>query len=80
MADRAQAAVDTLNRGGDAVATSLNTALLPQVADAFRAWVDATRAVGKAIGERYGQQEFNAEVDKFNEANANALDMCGGPD
>jgi hypothetical protein len=78
VADKAQAAVDTLNRAADVVATSLNTALLPQTADAFRAWVDATRAVAKAIGERYGQQEFNAEVDKFNHANATALDMCGG--
>jgi vacuolar-type H+-ATPase catalytic subunit A/Vma1 len=75
---KAQAAVDTLNRGADTVATSLNTSLLPQMADAFRAWVDATRAVAKAIGERYGQQEFNAEVDKFNQANKTALDMCGG--
>jgi hypothetical protein len=78
VTDKAQAAVDTLNRGADVVAASLNTALLPQVADAFRAWVDATRAVAKAVGERYGQQEFNAEVDKFNHANQTALDMCGG--
>jgi hypothetical protein len=78
VAAKAQAAVDTLNRGADAVATSLNTALLPQVADAFRAWVDATRSLAKAIGERYGQQEFNAEVDNFNHANQTALDMCGG--
>ena len=78
VAAKAQAAVDTLNRGADAVATSLNTALLPQVADAFRAWVDSTRSLAKAIGERYGQQEFNAEVDKFNHANQTALDMCGG--
>jgi hypothetical protein len=78
VAGKAQAAVDTLNRGADSVATSLNTALLPQVADAFTAWVDATRAVATAIGERYSQQEFNAEVDKFNHANETALDMCGG--
>jgi capsid protein len=75
---RAQAAVDTLNRGADTVATSLNSALLPQVRDAFAAWVDATRAVARAIAERDGQQEFNAEVDKFNQANTAALDTCGG--
>lgn len=78
VAAKAQAAVDTLNRAADTVAGSLNTALWPQMADALRAWVDATRAVAKAIGERYGQQEFNAEVDKFNQANEKALDMCGG--
>jgi cytoskeletal protein RodZ len=75
---RAQAAVDTLNRGADTVATSLNSPLLPQVRDAFAAWVDATRGVARAIGERYGQPEFNAEVDKFNQANTAALDSCGG--
>jgi len=78
VAAKAQAAVDTLNGGADLVASSVNTALRPQMADAFRTWVDATRAVAKAIGERYGQQEFNAEVDKFNQANGNALDTCGG--
>ena len=78
VAATAQAAVDTLNRGADAVESSLNTALLPQVADAFRAWADEARALAKAISERYGQQEFNAEVDKFNHANQTALDMCGG--
>jgi lysophospholipase L1-like esterase len=75
---KAQAAVDSLNRAADSVANSLNGPLLPAVADAFGAWVDATRAVGKAIGERYAQQEFNTDVNKFNEANANALSMCGG--
>ena len=75
---KAQSAADTLNRGADTVAGRLNTALWPQMADAFRAWVDATRAVAKAIAERYGQQEFNAEVDKFNQANETALDTCGG--
>jgi hypothetical protein len=78
VAAKAQTAVDTLNRSADMVATSINTALWPQMADAFRAWVDATRAVAKAIAERYGQQEFNAEVDKFNHANGTALDTCGG--
>ena len=78
VAAKAQAAVDTLNRGADAVAATLNSALLPQVREAFTAWVDATRAVAKAIGERYGQQEFNAEVDKFNQANEAALNTCGG--
>ena len=78
VAAKAQAAVDTLNRGADAVAATLNSALLPHMRDAFTAWVDATRAVAKAIGERYGQQEFNAEVDKFNQANDAALNTCGG--
>ncbi len=78
VAAKAQAAVDTLNHGADVVATSANTALWPQMADGFRAWVDAARGVAKAIAERYGQQEFNAEVDKFNQANENVLDMCGG--
>jgi hypothetical protein len=78
VAAKAQTAVDTLNQSADMVATSINTALWPQMADAFRDWVDATRAVAKAIAERYGQQEFNAEVDKFNHANTTALDTCGG--
>ncbi len=78
IAAKAQAAVDTLNRGADAVAATLNSAVLPGVRDAFTAWVDATRAVAKAVAERYGQQEFNAEVDKFNQANDNALNTCGG--
>ena len=60
------------------MAATLNSALLPAVRDAFTAWVDATRAVAKAVAERYGQQEFNAEVDKFNQANDNALNTCGG--
>jgi hypothetical protein len=78
VAAKAQAAVDTLNRGADKVAATLNSALLPQMRDAFTAWVDATRAVAKAIAERYGQQEFNAEVGKFNAANDTALNTCGG--
>lgn len=78
VAAKAQAAVDTLNRGADVVAATLNSALLPAVRDAFAAWVDATRAVAKAVAERYGQQEFNAEVDKFNQANDSALNTCGG--
>jgi hypothetical protein len=78
IAAKAQTAVDTLNRGADAVAATLNSTLLPAVRDAFTAWVDATRAVAKAVAERYGQQEFNAEVDKFNQANDNALNTCGG--
>jgi len=75
---KAQGAVDTLNRGADAVGATLNSALLPAMRDAFTAWVDATRAVAKAVAERYGQQEFNAEVDKFNQANDSALNTCGG--
>jgi hypothetical protein len=78
VAAKAQAAVDTLNRGADTVAATLNSALLPQMREAFTAWVDATRALAKAIGERYGQQEFNTEVDKFNQANDSALNTCGG--
>lgn len=77
-AAKAQAAVDTLNRGADSVAATVNSALLPAVRDAFTAWVDATRAVAKAVAERYGQQEFNAEVDRFNQANDTALNSCGG--
>jgi hypothetical protein len=75
---KAQAAVDVLNRAADSVGSSLNTPLLPAMADAFRRWVDATRAVSKAIGERYAQPEFNADVDKFNQANNDALNTCGG--
>jgi hypothetical protein len=78
VAARAQAAVESLNRGVDVITTSLTTPLLPQMAEAFRAWVDATKAVSTAIGERYGQREFNAVVDKFNQANDAALDTCGG--
>jgi hypothetical protein len=77
-AAKAQSAVDILNRGVDVITTSLSTPLLPQVADAFKAWVDATQAVSTAIGARYGQREFNAVVDKFNQANSAALDSCGG--
>jgi hypothetical protein len=75
---KAQAAVDTLNHGADVVEGTLNSALSPQMADELSAWVDATRAVSRAIGERYAQPEFNAEVDKFNTANHNALGNCGG--
>jgi hypothetical protein len=78
VVNKGQAAVDVLNHGADIVEGTLGTALLPQTAEAFRAWVDATRAVAKAIGERYGQQEFNAEVDRFNQANDTALNTCGG--
>lgn len=77
-AAKAQSAVDILNRGVDVITTSLTTPLLPQVADAFKAWVEATQAVSTAIGQRYGQREFNAVVDKFNQANGAALDTCGG--
>jgi hypothetical protein len=75
---KAQAAVDVLNRAADSVGSSLNTPLLPAMADAFRVWVDATRAVAKAIAERYAQPEFNADVGKFNQANNDALNTCGG--
>jgi hypothetical protein len=78
VAAKAQTAVESLNRGADVITTSLTTALLPQMAEAFTAWVDATRAVATAIGERYGQREFNGAVDKFNQANDVALDTCGG--
>ncbi|HEY7053321.1 MAG TPA: hypothetical protein VH496_14480 [Mycobacterium sp.] len=78
VAGKAQAAVETLNHAADSVSTTLGTELLPQMADSFRAWVEAARGVAKAIGERYAQPEFNAEVDKFNRANDNALDTCGG--
>jgi poly-beta-hydroxyalkanoate depolymerase len=75
---KAQSAVDVLNRAADSVASSLNTPLLPAMAGALAAWVDATRVVTKAITERYVQQEFNAAVDKFNQANADGLNSCGG--
>jgi hypothetical protein len=78
VAAKAQTAVDSLNRGADVITATLSTPLLPQMADALRAWVDATRAVAAAIGERYGQREFNAVVDSFNQANGAALDTCGG--
>jgi len=77
-AAKAQTAVDALNHGADVVDGSLHTALLPQMTEAFQAWVDAAHGVSKAIAERYGQPEFNAEVDKFNQANDNALNTCGG--
>ena len=79
MAAKAQAAVDTLNRSADVVARSTEfRAVAPECETRSAPGWTPPEPSPRPIAERYGQQEFNAEVDKFNHANDNALDMCGG--
>lgn len=69
-------AVDALNHSADLVAGSISDPLTPELRDALNSWVDAARAVATAIAGNYGTDEFNAGIERLNEAKTTALDRC----
>jgi hypothetical protein len=73
---KAGPAVDTLNRGADLVLGSLSDPLSPELANALRAWADASKNVAGSISRSAGMSEFNAAIDQFNAAKKAALDLC----
>jgi hypothetical protein len=73
---KAGPAIDTLNRGADLVLGSLSDPLSPELANALRAWADASRNVAGTISRSAGMSEFNAAIDQFNAAKKAALDLC----
>jgi hypothetical protein len=69
-------AIDTLNRGADLVLGSLSDPLSPDLANALKAWADASKNVAGAISRSAGMSEFNAAIDQFNATKKTALDLC----
>jgi hypothetical protein len=73
---KAAPAIDTLNRGADLVLGSLSDPLSPDLANALRAWADASKNVAGTISRSAGMSEFNAAIDQFNATKKTALDLC----
>jgi hypothetical protein len=73
---KAGPAIDTLNRGADLVLGSLSDPLSPELANALKAWADASKNVAASISRSAGMSEFNAAIDQFNAAKKAALDLC----
>jgi hypothetical protein len=73
---KAGPAVDALNRGADLVTGSLTAPLSPELANALRAWADASRNVAGTISRSADMGEFNAAIDQFNATKKTALDLC----
>lgn len=73
---KAGPAIDALNRSADLVLGSLSDPLSPELANALRAWADASRNVAGTISRSAGMGEFNAAIDQFNATKKTALDLC----
>jgi hypothetical protein len=73
---KAGPAIDALNRGADLVLGTLSAPLSPELANALRAWADASRNVAGTISRAAGTAEFNAAIKQFNDAKKTALDLC----
>jgi hypothetical protein len=69
-------AIDALNKSADLVGSSLSSALSSQLRDALTGWVNAARAVAGAIKGHYSPADFNAAINKLNDAKTNALNLC----
>ena len=69
-------AIDALNNSANTVEGSINPPLSQEMQDAFRNYVDATRAVANAIATHAGTGEFNRRVDRLNETKTKALKLC----
>lgn len=69
-------AIDALNNSANTVEGSLSSPLKPEMADAFRNYVDASRGVANAIATHAGTAEFNRRVDRLNDAKTKALKLC----
>ncbi|HTQ21210.1 hypothetical protein [Mycobacterium sp.] len=69
-------AIDALNNSANTVEGSLSSPLKPEMADAFRNYVDASRGVANAIATHAGTAEFNKRVDRLNDAKTKALKLC----
>jgi hypothetical protein len=69
-------AIDALNKSADLVGSSLSSALSSQLRDALTAWVNAARGVAGAIKGHYSPADFNAAINKLNDAKTNALNLC----
>lgn len=73
---KAGPAIDALNRAADLVTGSLSDPLSPELANALRAWADASRNVAGSISRQAGMGEFNAAIDQFNATKKTALELC----
>jgi hypothetical protein len=73
---KAGPAVDALNHGADLVLGSLSDPLSPDLANALKAWADASRNVAGTISRSADMGEFNAAIDQFNATKKTALDLC----
>jgi hypothetical protein len=69
-------AVDALNKSADSVAASMTPALPQPLSDALNAWVDAARAVAKAITGHASPGEFNNVINQLNDTRSNSLRLC----
>ncbi|WP_163802059.1 hypothetical protein [Mycolicibacterium sediminis] len=73
---KAGPAVDALNRTADVVAGSISDPLAPDLRDALTAWVDAARALASAIAADAQTSEFNSAIDRVNDSQGVALNLC----
>lgn len=71
-------AIDALNASATAVENSINDAMSAQMRDAFKNYIDATRAVANAIATHLPTAEFNNRVNRLNDAKTKALKLCVG--
>jgi hypothetical protein len=69
-------AVASLNKGADLVNSSLSGALSPTLRDALTNWVNSARAVAGAITSHAPTDQFNAAIDKLNDARSTAIGLC----
>ncbi|MDR3659026.1 MAG: hypothetical protein P4L86_01180 [Mycobacterium sp.] len=73
---KSQAAVDALKRAADAVTQSAGTVQSPDLKAAFTGWAAAARALSTAISANAATPDFNAAVDKFNDAKSATEKAC----
>lgn len=75
--DKTQAAVDALNRSGDAVARGISDALSPELSKALAGWVGAAKDMVTAIANNSDNDSFNTAVHQLNDSRAVVLALCG---
>jgi hypothetical protein len=69
-------ATDALNHTADLVSGSLSAALSPELTSALNGWVDAARALARAISQNASMDEFNAAIGRLNDSKTVALNLC----
>jgi hypothetical protein len=73
---KAVPAVEALNRSADLVAGGISDPLSPELKAALTGWVEASRALARAVSSDAGMDEFNAAVGRLNDSQGAALRLC----
>lgn len=74
--EKSVAAVDALTVSADSVAASLSEPLSDELEGLMTSWIDSARNVAGVLARGFRLDQFNAAVDRLNDAKVKALALC----